>query len=138
MATSVPSQCRLEVNVRIKDVSYVEEAVGLLKAAAEKTFVPGTTCELEIKGKLFPMSASERNDKLCQAFSEASASLGFGTFSGAFVGGASDAAYAAELEIPVICATGPVVDFQHTRNERVMTATMAQRAKTHVKTILSL
>ena len=138
VATSVPSQCRLEVNVRIKDGSYVEEAVRLLKAAAEKTFVPGTSCELEIKGKLFPMTASEKNDKLCQAFSEASASLGFGTFSGAFVGGASDAAYAAELNIPVICATGPVVDFQHTRHERVMTATMAQRAKTHVETILSL
>ncbi len=138
VATSVPSQCRLEVNVRIKDGNYVEEAVRILKEAADKTFVPGTTCQLEIKGKLFPMNACEANEKLCKAFSEASESLGFGSFVGAFVGGASDAAYASELGIPVICATGPVVDFQHTRNERVMTASMAQRAKIHVQTILSL
>ena len=138
VATSVPSQCRLEVNVRIKDGSYVDEAVRILKDAAEKTFVPGTSCTLEIKGKLFPMSACEENEKLCRAFSAASESLGFGAFTGSFVGGASDAAYASAQGIPVICATGPVVDFQHTRNERVMTATMAQRAKIHVKTILSL
>ena len=138
VATSVPSQCRLEVNVRIKDGSYVDEAVRILKEAADTTYVPGTSCELEIKGKLFPMSACEANEKLCTAFSDASESLGFGKFTGAFVGGASDAAYASQLQIPVVCATGPVVDFQHTRNERVMTATMAQRAKIHVKTILSL
>lgn len=138
VATSVPAQCRLEVNVRIKDGSYVDDAVRILKEAAQKTFVPGTSCELEIKGKLFPMCACETNEKLCAAFSAASESLGFGKFTGAFVGGASDAAYASELNIPVICATGPVVDFQHTRNERAMTATMAQRAKIHVKTILSL
>ena len=138
VATSVPSQCRLEVNVRIKDGSYIEEAVRILKDAANQTFVSGTTCELEIKGKLFPMCACEANEKLCEAFSNASVSLGFGGFTGSFVGGASDAAYASELGIPVICATGPVVDFQHTRSERVMTASMAQRAKIHVKTILSL
>ena len=138
VATSVPSQCRLEVNVRIKNGDYVDAAVRILKEAAEKTFVPGTTCELEIKGKMFPMNACEANEKLCKAFSEASECLGFGSFYGAFVGGASDAAYASELGIPVICATGPVVDFQHTRNERVMTASMAQRAKIHVQTILSL
>jgi len=54
------------------------------------------------------------------------------------VGGASDAAYASELKIPVVCACGPVVDFQHTRNERVLTASMAQRAKIHVQTILNM
>ena len=138
VATSVPSQCRLEVNVRIKDGSYVDEAVRILKDAANRTFVPGTTCELEIKGKMFPMNACEANEKLCAVFSDASQSLGFGAFTGSFVGGASDAAYASELGIPVVCATGPVVDFQHTRNERVMTASMAQRAKIHVQTILSL
>lgn len=138
VATSVPSQCRLEVNVRIKDGSYVAEAVRILQDAANRTFVPGTSCELEIKGKMFPMCACEANEKLCAAFSAAAQSLGFDPFVGAFVGGASDAAYASELGIPVICATGPVVDFQHTLNERVMTATMAQRAKIHAQTILSL
>ncbi len=138
VATSVPSQCRLEVNVRIKDGSYVQDAVRILEEAAARTYVPGTSCELEIKGKLFPMVACEANEKLCRAFSNASQRLGYGSFTGAFVGGASDAAYASELHIPVICATGPVVDFQHTRNERVMTASMAQRAKIHVETILTI
>ena len=138
VATSVPADCRLEVNVRIKNADYIDKAITILKDAAETTFVPGTTCNLEIRGKLFPMNACEENDALCNAFSESSVELGFGEFEGIFVGGASDAAYASQLGIPVICATGPIVDFQHTRNERVMTASMAQRAKTHVLTILKL
>ena len=45
---------------------------------------------------------------------------------------------AAELDIPVVCASGPVVDFQHTKNERVLFRSMAQRAKIHAVTILGL
>jgi acetylornithine deacetylase/succinyl-diaminopimelate desuccinylase-like protein len=54
------------------------------------------------------------------------------------VGGASDAAHAAAMDIPVVCASGPVVDFQHTLNERVLKASMAQRAKIHALTVLRL
>lgn len=138
VATSVPAQCRLEVNVRIKNADYIDKAIQLLQDTANKTFVQGTSCTLEIKGKPFPMNACKDNDQLCEAFSVASQELSYGNFIGSFVGGASDAAYASEMGIPVVCATGPVVDFQHTRNERVMTATMAQRAKIHVLTILNL
>jgi hypothetical protein len=38
----------------------------------------------------------------------------------------------------VVCASGPVVDFQHTPNERVLISSMAQRAKIHAVTILGL
>lgn len=138
VATSVPAQCRLEVNIRIKNADYVNKALQILQDTANNTFVPGTSCTLEIRGNRFPMNACEENDRLCEAFSLASQELGFGSFAGSFVGGASDAAYASEMGIPVVCATGPVVDFQHTRNERVITATMAQRAKIHVLTILNL
>ena len=56
--------------------------------------------------------------------------------SAAGVGGASDAAHAAKMGIPAVCASGPVVDFQHTLNERVLKCSMAQRAKIHVSTII--
>lgn len=138
VATSVPAQCTLEVNVRIKNADYIEDAVRILKAAANTTYVEGTSCNLTIHGKLFPMVETDANIQLCEAFSNASVSLGYGPFSHCFVGGASDAAYASQLGIPVVCASGPIVDFQHTRNERVLTASMAQRAKIHVQTILNL
>ena len=35
------------------------------------------------------------------------------------------------MNIPVVFASGPVVDFQHTRQERVLKASMAQRAMIH-------
>jgi len=138
VATSVPANCTLEVNVRIKNASYIDEAIRILEDAAKTTYVQGTACNLTIHGKLFPMNENDANIQLCEAFSKASESLGFGPFSHCFVGGASDAAYASELKIPVVCACGPVVDFQHTRNERVLTASMAQRAKIHVQTILNM
>lgn len=85
-----------------------------------------------------PMSQRQKNIDLCRQFSAASQSLGFEAFEPTFVGGASDAAHASAMEIPVVCASGPIVDFQHTRNERVDIASMAKRAKIHAKTILSV
>lgn len=138
VATSAPAKCQLQVNVRIKDDSVIEKAIGLLEEAARTAYVPGTSCQLEIRGNRVPMSERPANRWLCEQFSKASQSLGFEAYESVFVGGASDASYASGMGIPVVCASGPVVDFQHTRNERVMTRTMAQRAKVHVKTIMDL
>lgn len=138
VATSVPNECTLQVNVRISDSSVIDKAIGILNEICEKTFTEGTSCTMEIRGRRIPMSENSTNIELCKRFSDASVSLGFGEFKHIFVGGASDASYASEMGIPVICATGPVVDYQHTRNERVIRSSMAQRAKIHVKTILSL
>jgi len=138
VATSVPGSCRLEVNVRIRDDSAVEKAVGILKQVAETTYVPGTTCRLEIRGNRVPMSERPENLWLCRRFSRASEELGYAPYEPFFSGGASDAAYASAMGIPVICASGPVVDFQHTRRERVLKASMAERAKVHTKVIVEL
>ena len=138
VATSVPGSCRLEVNVRIRDDGAVEKAVSILKQVAETAYVPGTSCRLEIRGNRVPMSERDENRWLCRCFSQASEELGFASYEPFFSGGASDAAYASQMGIPVICASGPVVDFQHTRRERVLKASMAERAKVHVKVIAEL
>ena len=83
------------------------------------------------------MSEKPDNLRLCSRFSQVSEALGFGPMESSFVGGASDAAYASAMGIPVVCASGPIVDFQHTKNERVLKASMAQRAKIHALTILT-
>lgn len=138
VATSVPGSCRLEVNVRIRDHSSVEKAMAILQREAETTYVPGTSCTLSVRGIPFPMAQREANLELCRRFSQASQALGFESFEPAFVGGASDAAHASAMGIPVVCASGPVVDFQHTLNERVLKRSMAQRAKVHVSTVINL
>lgn len=138
VATSSPAHCQLQVNVRIKDASLIDKAISLLEAEAAKSYVPGTTCTLNILGNRVPMSERKENIWLCQQFSQASQALGFEAFEPNFSGGASDASDASAMGIPVVCASGPIVDFQHTRNERVMTASMAKRAKIHAKTILDL
>ena len=125
VATSVPDNCQIQVNVRITD-------------DRETTYVPGTSCTMSIRGNCIPMRECEENKLLCRRFSDASQSLGYGAYKSVFVGGASDASYAAQMGIPVICASGPVVDYQHTKNERVLKSSMAERAKIHVKTILDL
>ena len=138
IVTSVPAHCQLQVNVRISDDSVIEKAITALETVAKTAYVPGTSCTLEILGNRIPMSEREENIRLCARFSEASQSLGFGAYRKVFVGGASDASYASMMGIPVVCSSGPIVDFQHTRNERVLTASMAERAKVHVKTIVDL
>ncbi len=138
VATSAPEHCTMEVNVRIKDDSYIRKALDVLKQVCNTTYVPGTSCNLEIRGNTMPMSEKPGNIWLYQQFSAAAQALGFQEYQKAFVGGASDASYAAGMSIPVICATGPIVDHQHTRNEHVLKASMLQRAKIHAKTILDL
>lgn len=137
VATSVPGSCTLQVNVRIRDESVVEKAIAILEREAAATYVPGTRCTLEILGNRTPMSEKPDNLRLCSWFSQVSEALGFGPMEPSFVGGASDAAYASAMGIPVVCASGPIVDFQHTKNERVLKASMAQRAKIHALTILT-
>lgn len=136
VATSVPGSCRLEVNVRIRDLGSVEKALAILQKEADTVYVPGTATTLTLRGTPFPMEETEENRELCRRFSQASEALGFGSFAPCFVGGASDAAHAAKMGIPAVCASGPVVDFQHTLNERVLKRSMAQRAKIHVSTII--
>lgn len=135
IATSAPAACQLQVNVRIKDASVVDKAIALLEQAAATTYVPGTSCTLEIRGNRTPMSERPANRELCARFSKASQELGFEAFQPVFVGGASDSSYASAMDIPVVCSSGPIVDFQHTRNERVDYRSMARRAKIHAKTI---
>lgn len=138
VATSAPAHCQLQVNVRIKDDSVVNKAISILETVAATTYVPGTSCTLDIRGNRVPMSERKENLDLFRRFSEASQSLGFEAFESTFVGGASDAAHASAMGIPVVCASGPIVDFQHTRNERADIASMAKRAKIHAKTILDM
>lgn len=138
VATSVPGSCSLQVNVRIRDDSAVEKAIGILEEVAQTTYVPGTSCRLTIRGNRVPMSERPENLWLCQRFSQASEELGYAPYEPLFSGGASDAAYASGAGIPVICASGPVVNFQHTRAERVLKCSMAERAKVHVKVIAEL
>ena len=138
VATSVPGACTLEVNVRIKDEKYVSQALSILRKTAQTTYVSGTECSLEVFGNTTPMSERSENLALCRRFSQISEALGYGIYEPAFVGGASDASYASQMHIPVICATGPIVDFQHTLNERVLKHSMPERAKVHACLILDL
>lgn len=137
VATSVPNSCTLQVNVRIKDSKYVSKAIEILESAAI-SHVDGTNSKLEIRGNRIPMSQRSENISLCNRMNEISLSLGFGELLPTFVGGASDAAYASAMNIPVVCASGPIVDYQHTLRERVLKKSLAQRAKIHTLTILSL
>lgn len=137
IATSVPESCTLEVNVRIKAASYADKALEILRNA-NTPFVEGTSSKLSVRGNISPMQEQPQNIDLCKKMSEISSSLGFGSFESCFVGGASDAAYASAEGIPVVCASGPIVDFQHTLQERVLKKSMVQRAIIHTLTIMDL
>lgn len=137
VATSAPAKCKLQVNVRIKDSCYIDKAISILEKA-NACHVEGTSSSLEIRGNSMPMSQRSGNLELCQIMSDISQSLGFGPLEPTFVGGASDASHASALNIPVVCASGPVVDFQHTLNERVLKSSLTQRAKIHALTILAI
>ncbi|MDO4543476.1 MAG: M20/M25/M40 family metallo-hydrolase [Clostridia bacterium] len=136
--TSVPNECTFKVNCRIrssKDIPWLKQT---LKETSDREDVIGTSATLKLTGNIVPMSPSPANEELFQRFDAASRSLGYHGWNPVHSGGASDASYAVQLNIPAICATGVLAEGSHTHNERANIEDLRTRARIHIRTILEL
>jgi glutamate carboxypeptidase len=112
----VPERCRLEVDVRARGRSALEEAEALVRELCATTVVPDIRIEVEEMGRHWPMEKSERSGRLAEHARAIAGQLGFDLHDGA-TGGASDANTTAGLGIPTLDGLGPIGGNDHSPSE---------------------
>ena len=89
---TVPSKCTFTADVRFVDQAGMEEADRFVREVAAKSYLGGTTCDVEVASRRSPMERCARNDELLEKTNAAYAAAGFDPLTGRSSNGGSDAA----------------------------------------------
>ena len=124
------------------DLRYVEpadrdEMMAAIGAIVERSYVPGTKAELEIKGEFMPLTQSPAAKRLFDLYVDAAAESGL-RVAGEFTGGCADSGFTAAVGAPTICAVGPVGGKAHSPEEYLEIASLVPRAQACARAILRL
>jgi glutamate carboxypeptidase len=124
------------------DLRYVKpedraRALAALQAIVDKSYVPGTTATLEIRGEFLPLTSTPEAEELFATYQGAAADAGL-TVGGEFTGGCADSGFTAAVGCPTLCGTGPVGANAHTPEEFLEVATLVPRAQAMALAIMRL
>ena len=103
----VAADCIIQVDLRSVQRATLEEAEAAIRAIAEASTVPDTTCEVVLMGRFWPMEKLERSGRLVNHAVGIAAALGF-PLRDAATGGASDANTTSGMGVPSIDGLGPI------------------------------
>ena len=127
VSNAVPDYCYAELDVRYKkqkDMLWVEEEI---RKICEKTFIEGTTTELEFVAPMPPFEETEANHKLLSYINSMAETCGYPPFGGIYVGGGSDASYISSMGVPTVCSMGAQGSGAHTMEERASVESFFER-----------
>ncbi len=113
----VPAHCSFVANVRFKTLAQREEVDRFMTDLANKSFVNGTSCTLEIMSERPPVELCERNIKAYERYCEVLGAHGIEKPIPLKGTGGSDAAYVTIAGIPCIDSVGIVGGKLHNPGE---------------------
>jgi glutamate carboxypeptidase len=124
------------------DLRYVapadrDDIMARIGAIIEKSTVPGTRAELEIRGEFLPLTQSPAAKQLFDLYVQSASESGF-TPEGEFTGGCADSGFTAAVGAPTICAVGPVGGRAHSPEEFLRLDSLVPRAQACARAILRL
>ena len=125
----VAEQCVIYVDIRAMEEKAMEEAIRQVQEIAARSYVEGTSCEVEIGSIRPPMEPNAANYGLLDQINRIAEKLGMNPFAPVVSGGGSDAAYTTRMGIPTVCSIGPCGWDVHTIRERSDVSTLPVRAK---------
>ena len=114
----VADEAVLEVDLRSPSRADLEAAEAAVREIAARSTVPDITCEVEERGRHWPMERLPATGALVDAAVEIAAALGFELHDAA-TGGASDANTTAGAGVPSLDGLGPVGGLDHSPDEYV-------------------
>ncbi|HEX4172327.1 MAG TPA: M20/M25/M40 family metallo-hydrolase, partial [Acetobacteraceae bacterium] len=122
------------------DLRYIsppdrEDAMARIGAIIERSFVPGTKAELNVRGEFLPLVQTQAAKRLFELYVQSAADTGFAT-DGEFTGGCADSGFTAGVGTPTICAVGPVGGKAHSPEEFLRLDTLVPRAQACARAIL--
>ncbi len=124
------------------DIRYVhpedrDEVVARVQAIINRSFVPGTRAQPELRGEFLPLKQTPAAERLFELYGDAARASGFAP-EGEFTGGCANSGFAAGVGAPTICAVGPVGDKAHTADEFLELDSLVPRAQACARAILRL
>lgn len=126
-----------EIDMRYRTLDQRDAGMAALEAIVARSFVPGTSAALEIKGEFLAMIADERSQALFRLHQQSARASGF-TVDGEYTLGCADSGFTAALGVPTLCAVGPQGYAGHSPEERLRLDSLVPRAQALARTILGL
>ncbi len=114
----VAEEALLEVDVRSPSRADLEAAEAAVREIAAGSTVPGVECEVELRGRHWPMERTAAAEALAATAAGIAGRLGF-PLRGASTGGASDANTTAGEGLPSLDGLGPIGGLDHSPDEYV-------------------
>ncbi len=127
VSNAVPDYCYAELDVRYKKLEHMDEIQKEIRAICEKTFIEGTTTEVEFVAPMPAFEETEANHELLAFINEAATQCGFKPFQPIYVGGMSDASYISSVGVPTVCSMGAAGSGAHTKEEKASVQSFLDR-----------
>lgn len=125
----IPDSCSFSIDIRALTVRDMEIAKQEVEAVAQTSFIPGTTCMVNLLSTRPPMEKTPQTMALLQSLLDVCHKYGLGTLTPMESGGGSDSCYTQLAGIPSICGMGASGGLQHTPKEFLNIPTIPLRAK---------
>ena len=106
-----------ELDVRYKKLEHMEYIKQKISEVCAKTYIEGTTTEVEFVNPMPSFEESEANHCLLDYINSVATKYGYPASAPIYVGGMSDAAYFASVGVPTICSMGGQGAGAHTKEE---------------------
>ena len=117
VSNAVPDKCYTELDVRYKKLEHMEYIKQKISEICAKTYIEGTTTEVEFVNPMPSFEESEANHCLLDYINSVATKYGYPASEPIYVGGMSDAAYFASVGVPTICSMGDQGAGAHTKEE---------------------
>lgn len=123
----VPDCCYAELDIRYKNPAHMEYIKEKINEVCAKTYIEGTTTEVEFISIMPAFAETEANYRLLDYINSVAVKYGYPEFGSIYVGGMSDAAYFSTLGIPTVCSMGAQGAGAHTKEEHASVASFFER-----------
>ena len=134
---AVPAKCEVVVDMRFEKNEELEKAKKNLEAVCSKTYIEGTTTEMEYIDVMHVFETTEGGLRLWDYLSDTAAEMGLAAPGKIELGGSSDAAYITMAGVPCLCSCGTMGEWNHTVREYILTNSLYERAKLFAGALLN-
>ena len=135
---AVPAKCEAVVDMRFEKNEELEKGKAALKAVCDKTYIEGTTTEMEYIDIMHVFETTEGGLKFLKFLQETAEETGLREVGEARLGGSSDAAYITMAGVPTVCSAGSMGEWNHTIREYIEQDSLYERAKLYAGALLRM
>ncbi len=126
---TVPDAGEAAIDLRFCSRADGDALVEAITRAAQEAAVPGTRIELEGGVARQPLERTEQSAALMRAYGDCARASGLGAEEAPLIGGGSDASTTSSMGIASIDGLGPRGAGFHTKDERIVVATLVPKAQ---------